>query len=159
MTTVDDRLAKLEQAYATVARDHAALRSEHARVSEQLALQGQRLVSIEGTLQAMAGQLAELVKLSERQIHQREGLERAFRAIGAQTEKVDQLRQQMTAITVHGLPERTSLLEGQIKELQGLGNTARGLGSSALQIAVRWISAAGIGAITTLVAVYLKNGA
>lgn len=159
MTSVDDRLSKLEQAYATVARDHAALRSEHARVSEQLALQGQRLVSIEGTLQAMAGQLAELVKLSERQIHQREGLERAFRAIGAQTEKVDQLRQQMTALTVHGLPERTSVIEGQLKELQGLGNTARAVGSSALQIAVRWISTAGVGAVAALLAVYLTKGA
>lgn len=159
MTSVDDRLAKLEQAYETVARDHAALRAEHSRVSEQLAQQGHRLGSIEGTLQSMAGQLADLVRLSERQITQREGLERAFRAIGAQSEKVDQLRQQMTALTVHGLPERTSVLEGQLKELQGLGNTARSFGSGALQIAVRWISAAGIGAVATLVAVYLKNGA
>lgn len=65
----------------------------------------------------------------------------------------------MTAITVHGLPERTSLLEGQIKELQGLGNTARAVGSSALQIAVRWISAAGVGAVAALLAVYLTKGA
>lgn len=159
MSDVDERLSRLETAYATVARDHGALREEHTRVGQQLQLQDHRLRSIESTLQAMAAQLQELVKLSERQITQREGLERAFRAIGGQTEKLDNLRQQMTALTVHGLPERTSVIEGKLQELQGLGNAARAVGNSALQIGVRWISAAGIGAVAALLAVYLTKGA
>ena len=134
---LDQRVQLLEHASETAREELGEMRKDMHRVREGI---------------------KKLVVLSERQTTQREALERAFTALRTQGEELKSLRLEMTTLQAQQLPQRLGTTETQIRDLQSTAANAKAIGGGVAQIAIRWISAAGIAIAAVLITLYATRG-
>lgn len=134
---LDQRVNALEHAIETAREELGEMRKDMHRVREGI---------------------EKLVVLSERQTTQREALDRAFSVLRTQGEELKSLRLDMTTLHAQQLAQRLSAAEAQIRDLQATAANAKVIGGGAVQIAIRWISAAGIALVAVLITLYTTRG-
>lgn len=134
---LDQRVQMLEHASETAREELGEMRKDMHRVREGI---------------------EKLVVLSERQTTQREALERAFNALRTQGDELKLLRLEMTTLQAQQLPQRLGTTETQIRELQHTAANAKAIGGGVAQVAIRWISAAGIAIAAVLITLYTTRG-
>jgi chromosome segregation ATPase len=96
--------------------------------------------SIRESLRSMSEQLADLVRLSERQATQRDGLERAFDALAR-------------------LESQVAVIENRVATLDVKSQLVGHAGSSIVGIAVRVIATGIVAAVATIIALWASRGA
>lgn len=134
---LDQRVNALEHASETAREELGEMRKDMHRVREGI---------------------EKLVVLSERQTTQREALERAFSVLRTQGEELKSLRLDMTTLHAQQLAQRLSTTEAHIRELQTTAASAKVIGGGAMQIAIRWISTAGVALAAVLITLYTTRG-
>lgn len=126
---------------------------EHAREADR-----DELGEMRKDMHRMREGIEKLVVLSERQTAQREALERAFTALRTHDEALKSLQLAMATLHAQQLAQRLSAAEAQIRDLQSTAANAKAIGGGVAQIAIRWISAAGIALAAVLITLYATRG-
>lgn len=110
------------------------LHEDYRELHTAIAKHGESLSGLGELMGSVNAQLAELVRIGERQLAQREAIDRAFAQIGK-------------------IEERCGSVERQVLALAADGNVAKTVGASALQVGVRVIATGIVAAIATLIAI------
>lgn len=134
---IDHRVKLLELASADAREELGEMRKDMHRVREGI---------------------EKLVVLSERQTTQREALERAFTALRTQGDELKELRLDMNTLQAQQLAQRLTEAEKDIRALQNTASNAKVIGGGAMQIAIRWISTAGVALVAVLITLYTTRG-
>lgn len=129
---LEGRVARLEDSVAV-------LHKENSSIASTLSVHGEALSGVRKVLDAVEGRLEQLAVLMERQVTQREAIERAFSMLGKQD-------------------GRLCAVEHRISGLEAQGSVVSAAGSSALAIVVRVIATGIVAAIASLVALYVSQG-
>lgn len=129
---LEGRVARLEESVAV-------LHKENSSIASTLSVHGEALSGVRKVLDAVEGRLEQLAVLMERQVTQREAIERAFSMLGKQD-------------------GRLCAVEHRITGLEAQGSVVSAAGSSALAIVVRVIATGIVAAIASLVALYVSQG-
>jgi hypothetical protein len=130
--TLEGRVARLENSVET-------LHKENSSIASTLSVHGEALSGVRKVLDAVEGRLEQLAVLMERQVTQREAIERAFTMIGKHDGRI-------------------SAVEHRVAGLEAQGSVVSAAGSSAVAIVVRVIATGIVASIATLVALYASRG-
>lgn len=123
--TLEGRVVRLESSVETLHKDNSS-------IAATLAVHGEALSGVRKVLDAVEGRLEQLAVLMERQVTQREAIERAFTMIG----KHD---------------GRLSTVEHRVAGLEAQGSVVSAAGSSALAIVVRVIATGIVAGIASMI--------
>lgn len=130
--TLEGRVARLENSVET-------LHKENSSIASTLSVHGEALSGVRKVLDAVEGRLEQLAVLMERQVTQREAIERAFTMIGKHDSRISNVEHRVSGLEAHG-------------------SVVSAAGTSALAIVVRVIATGIVASIATLVALYASRG-
>lgn len=130
--TLEGRVARLETSVET-------LHKENGSIAATLAGHGEALSAVRQSIDAVDEKLAQIAVLMERQVTQREAIERAFSQIGKHDGRI-------------------STIEHRVAGLEAQGSVVQAAGSGIVSIVVRVLATGVVAAIATLIALVTSRG-
>lgn len=131
-SAIEVRVERLEGSVRELHEDYREMHTAIAKHGESLSGLGELMGSVNA-------QLAELVRIGERQLAQREAIDRAFGQIGKQDGRV-------------------SNLERRVGGLEARGEVVHAAGSGLVAIIVRVVATGIVAAVATFIALYASRG-
>jgi chromosome segregation ATPase len=131
--TLESRVSRLEVSVEGLHRENSSL-------AATLSAHGEALAALRASIDTLDEKLSGIAVLMERQVSQREGLDRAFNSIGK-------------------LEARLSGFESRMASMEAQGSVVQAAGSGVMAIGTRIIATGIVAAVATIIALWASRGA